>query len=605
MAIVRTLWNFITALKNTVGNLLFLALLGLIIFALFSQQRIQVPESAVLIIDPEGLIVNQKRAVDPIEGFLTGGQAEAEETLGRDIIDAIRAATDDERIKGIVLDLSKLAGSSLSLYDEIGRELLTFKQTDKPVYAFGSSYSQTQYFLAAYADKIYVDADAHSFLGGVFLQGFGSYPLYLKDALDKLSLSIHIFKAGVFKDAAETLTRQSMSEHSREANQLLVDSLWQQYLGTVSEQRGISAHAISNYIENYAEIMDAADADFVQASIEQGLVDEAITRSAWRKKIQELSGESGDTYNHINFRSYLAATRPTVPIENLGSDKIAVIVASGIILDGDQPPGQVGGDSVALLIRKARNNDSIKAIVLRVDSPGGSASASELIRSELALTQESGKPVVASFSGVAASGGYWIASTANQIYATSATVTGSIGVITIFPTIEQSLEKLGIESDGVGTTILSGAFDSTRAINPVFAKAVQLSVDHTYNKFLSLVAEGRGMTMAEADVIGQGRVWTGNQAIEHGLIDALGGMDDAVGSAAMLAGLDDYEIIYMEKELSPQEQLLQQILHSTVSLDAGLPSHVLPLLQRELSSLMTIIRHPGIYLQCLACSVTF
>ena len=262
MAIVRTLWNFITALKNTVGNLLFLALLGLIIFALFSQQRIQVPESAVLIIDPEGLIVNQKRAVDPIEGFLTGGQAEAVETLGRDIIDAIRSAADDERIKGIVLDLSKLVGSSLSLYDEIGRELLTFKQTDKPVYAFGSSYSQTQYFLAAYADKIYVDADAHSFLGAVFLQGFGSYPLYVKDALDKLSLSMHVFKAGEFKDAAETLTRQSMSEYSREANQLLVDSLWQQYLGTVSEQRGISAHAISNYIENYAEIMDAADANF-------------------------------------------------------------------------------------------------------------------------------------------------------------------------------------------------------------------------------------------------------------------------------------------------------------------------------------------------------
>ncbi len=605
MAIVRTLWNFITALKNTIGNLFFVALICLIVFALTSQRRIQVPEAAVLTIDPEGFIVNQKQAIDPLAGLFGGGQAQEMETNARDIIEAIRTARNDARIKGIVLDLSKLAGSSLSLYEEIGQELQKFKETKKPIYAFGESYSQSQYFLAAHADKIYVDADAQSFPGGVFLHGFASYPLYLKDALDKLSLTMHIFKAGIFKDAAETLTRQSMSDYSREANQLLVDNLWQHYLTRVAEQRGITTQTISNYIANYSEIIYPLDADIVDASIKIGLIDKQLTRTAWQKEMQELTGKSGENYYQIDFRRYLAATKSSIHLQSPGTDKIAIIVASGPILDGEQPPGQVGGNSVAELIRKARNDNDIKAIVLRVDSPGGSVSASELIRNELALAQKRGKPVVASLSGVAASGGYWIASTANRIFATPATVTGSIGVISVFVTLERSLEKLGIVSDGVGTTVLSGALDSARAINPVFAEALQLSVDRTYNKFLSLLTEGRGMTMIEANSISQGRVWTGTQAIKFGLVDALGNIDDAVGSAAMLADLDDYEIIYMEKELSPQEQLLQQVINSTLPINAKSSSTIFPSIRPELRSLMAMIRQPGIYSQCLACNVAF
>lgn len=605
MAIVRTLWNLITTLKNTIGNIVFVALVCLIIFLLSSQQRIQVPESAVLTIDPEGLIVNQKQVIDPLAGLFNGGQGQAMETNARDLIEAIRAAANDTRIKGIVLDLSKLTGSSLSLYEEIGKALQIFKETSKPVYAFGSSYSQTQYFLASYANKIYVDSNAQSFPEGVFLHGFGTYPLYLKEALDKLSLSMHIFKAGMFKDAAETLTRQSMSDYSREANQLLVDDLWQQYLGNVSERRGISTRSITEYIESYSNVIDGADADFVQASIKSGLVDEQITRKAWHEQIQELTGKSGENYYQINFRRYLTASKPSLSVKAPGADKIAIIVASGTILDGEQPPGQIGGNSIAHLIQKARSNQSIKAIVLRIDSPGGSVLASELIRSELELAQEAGKPVVASLSGVAASGGYWIASTANRIFATPATVTGSIGVISVFATIEKSLEKLGIKSDGVGTTSLSGTFNSSRAINPIFEKVLQLSVDSTYDKFLSLVARGRGMTIEEVDAIGQGRVWTGSQAIKLGLVDALGGIGDAVTSAAMLADAENYEIIYLEKELTAQEQLLQQVLNSTITLEASLPPTIFPATLPELRSLFSLISRPGIYSQCLACSVTF
>ena len=602
MFILRAIWNLISAFKNALGNILLLTLVAAVIFGLISKNVPQVPKSAALVINPTGFIVNQTSAVDPVEQFLAGDQGENSETLARDLIDAIRQAKNDDRIGAIVLEVSKLAGSSLSLYGEIGKELSAFKDSGKPVYAFGDSFSQTQYFLASYADELYINADSHSFLGGVFLQGLGSYPLYLKEALNKLFVSVHVFKAGVYKDAAETLTRQSMSEYSRQATQLLVDNLWQSYLETVSRERGIAADDISEYIENYADILDDSGGDFGKLAVAQGLIDDEISRSDWRAKMQKVVGKSGDTYQHIDFRSYLAATKS--PIRNPESDKIAVIVASGNILDGDHPPGQVGGDSVARLIREARTEDDIKAIVLRIDSPGGSASASELIRNELALTQAAGKPVVASFSGVAASGGYWIASTANRIFATETTITGSIGVFSIFPTAEQTLNKLGIKSDGVGTTSLSDAFDFTRSLNPMFAKALQISVDHTYDKFIALVSEGRGMTREAVDAIAQGRVWTGAQGLEHGLVDAIGGIDDALASAATLAGLDDYDLVYLEKRLTAQEQILQQLLNSKLMTGSALSSSIMSKMYRDIGFVSDLIEKPGVYLHCVPCNVT-
>ena len=602
MFILRAIWNLISAFKNALGNILLLTVVAAVIFGLISKNVPQVPKSAALVINPTGFIVNQTSAVDPVEQFLAGDQGENSETLARDLIDAIRQAKNDDRIGAIVLEVSKLAGSSLSLYGEIGKELSAFKNSGKPVYAFGDSFSQTQYFLASYADELYINADSHSFLGGVFLQGLGSYPLYLKEALNKLFVSVHVFKAGVYKDAAETLTRQSMSEYSRQATQLLVDNLWQSYLETVSRERGIAADDISEYIENYADILDDSGGDFGKLAVAQGLIDDEISRSDWRAKMQKVVGKSGDTYQHIDFRSYLAATKS--PIRNPESDKIAVIVASGNILDGDHPPGQVGGDSVARLIREARTEDDIKAIVVRIDSPGGSASASELIRNELALTQAAGKPVVASFSGVAASGGYWIASTANRIFATETTITGSIGVFSIFPTAEQTLNKLGIKSDGVGTTSLSDAFDFTRSLNPMFAKALQISVDHTYDKFIALVSEGRGMTLEAVDAIAQGRVWTGAQGLEHGLVDAIGGIDDALASAATLAGLDDYDLVYLEKRLTAQEQILQQLLNSKLMTGSALSSSIMSKMYRDIGFVSDLIEKPGVYLHCVSCNVT-
>ena len=599
------IWNFITALKNAAGNLIFLAIVVLILVAVFNQRTREVPGSAVMIINPEGMIVEQKRAVDPVEQLFAGDNARNPETLGRDIREAIELATDDDRIKALALDLDNLDGSTLALYDAIGKTLETFKDTGKPVYAFGSGYSQSQYYLASYADKIYIDESAIRPLGGVFLQGFGAYPLYMKSALDKLQVTMHVVRAGVYKDAGEIFVRDDMSEFSRESNQELVDTLWDSYLTTVADQREITREEILSYINNYDSLLLEQTANPALLSVQQGLVDDLISRREWRDEMQSISGASDDSYNQIDYRSYLGAVRPAIPVQNPATEKVAVIVARGTILDGDQPTGNIGGESLARLIRKARNSDNIKAIVLRIDSRGGSSSASELIRSELAEAQASGKPVVASMGGYAASGGYWIASTANKIFSQETTVTGSIGVFATFPTFERSLRYLGLNSDGVGTTSLSGSFNVFSEINPIFERTLQSSVHHTYQKFLSLVAEGRGLTIEGVDAVAQGRVWTGARALEHGLVDAIGDVDDAIESAAMLADLDEFDVVYLEKELSPQEQLLRQIMESGFAMLPPVSTDLVSIIPPELQTLSKMVGSPTLYLQCLDCRISF
>lgn len=602
---MKRVWHFITALKNAIGNLFFVLIVGAVIFALFSQQSVSVPESAVMIIDPEGTIVEQERALDPVQQFLSGDSQEDPETLGRNVVEAIELAAEDDRIKAIALDLSKLSGSTMNQYDAIGKALHHFKERNKQVFAFGVGYSQSQYYLASFADQVYVDQDSMQTLGGVFLQGFGAYPIYVKSALEKLHVNMHVIKAGTYKDAAEMYQRDDMSEYSRESNQEWVDFLWDSYLSTIAEQRDIEKSSIVEYINNYDSLLENVELDPAQLAIDHGLIDKKLSRSQWREEMQEIAGDTGDTYQHIDYRSYLNAVRPPIPVVDPTSDKVAVIIAKGTILDGDQPSGDVGGDSVAQLIRRARNSDDIKAIVLRIDSPGGSPSASELIRTELAATQASGKPVVASMGGYAASGGYWIASTANKIFAAETSITGSIGVVATFPTFENTLKQIGVHSDGVGTTNLSGSFNSLQEINPHFKKVLESSVRRTYSKFLSLVSEGRGLTLEEADSVAQGRVWTGARALEHDLIDAIGDLDDAVKSAAVLADVSNYDVIYLEKQLTPKEQLIKELLQVSVSVLPALPTNFSKLIQPEISALLELVREPGVYLQCMSCRITF
>lgn len=602
---MKKIWQFLTALKNGTGNLLFLAVIVFVIVALVSQDSESIPESAVMIVDPEGVIVEQLRSIDPFEQLLAGENSEDAETLGRDLIDAIKLAESDDRIKAIALDLSKLQGTTLNQYDDIGNALNSFKDGGKPVFVFGSRYTQSQYYLASFADTIYIDKESLPAMGGVFLQGFGAYPLYLKSALDKLQVSMHVIKAGIYKDAAETYLRDDMSDESRESTQEIIDFLWDSYLAKISRHRDLSPEAIIHYINNYDSLLDQTERGPAGLALEQGLIDGLVTRAEWRSELQAISGESGDTYKHVVYRSYLQSMRPPIPVQNPATDKIAVIIAKGTILDGDQPAGDTGGDTVAKMIRKARSSKNIKAIVLRVDSPGGSAGASELIRSELAATQESGIPVVASMGGYAASGGYWISSTANKIFASETTITGSIGVFSIFPTFERSLDYLGVHSDGVGTTSLSGAMNNFDEINPIFKRTLQTSVNQTYNRFLSLVSEGRGLSIEEADSVAQGRVWSGSRALEHGLVDAIGDVNAAIESAAVLADLTDYDVVYMKKELSAREQILRQVLQSSIGILPPMQTSVFSMIPAELKTLTQITRSPSLYLQCTNCKIIF
>ncbi len=602
---MKKVWQIITALKNAIGNLLFIAFIVIVVVALVGQESEGIPASAVMIVDPEGVIVEQLRPIEPIEEFLRGGESLNAETLGRDLVDAIQLARTDDRIKAIALDLSRLQGTTLNQYDDIGNALDSFKDSGKPVFAYGTSYTQSQYYLASFADTIYIDKQSLPVMGGVFLQGFGVYPLYLKSALDKLQVSMHVLKAGIYKDAAETYLRDNMSDESRESTQEVIDFLWESYLSKITRHRNISAEAITNYISNYATLLDQTENGPAELALELGLIDGLVTTAEWRSKMQAISGESGDTFEHVVYRSYLQSMRPPMPERNPAADKIAVIIAKGTILDGEQPAGEVGGDTIAKLIRKAKNSKNVKAIVLRVDSPGGSAAASELIRTELLAAQERGKPVVASMGGYAASGGYWISSTANKIFASETTITGSIGVFTIFPTFERSLDYLGVHSDGIGTTSLSGAMNNFKEINPVFKRVLQNSVNQTYNKFLALVSEGRGLSIEEADSVAQGRVWSGSRALEHGLIDGIGDVNVAIESAAVLAGLTDYDVVYIEQELSPRELFLRQVLQSAVSILPPVQTGLFPGIPTELKTLTQMVRSPSIYLQCTNCKITF
>lgn len=602
---MKKVWQFITALKNAIGNLLFIGFIAFVIVALAGRESEGIPASALLVVDPEGVIVEQLRPIDPIEEFLRGEESENAETLGRELVEAIQLAGTDDRIRGIALDLSRLQGTTLNQYDDIGSALDDFKNSGKPVFAYGTHYTQSQYYLASFADTIYIDKDSLPVMGGVFLQGFGAYPLYLKSALDKLQVSVHVLKAGIFKDAGETFLRDDMSDESKESTQELIDFLWDSYLSKITRHRNIDAEAITNYIDNYGTLLDQTETGPAELALELGLIDGLVTGTEWRSEMQGISGESGDTFEQVSYRTYLRSMRPPIPDQNPVADTIAVIIAKGTILDGEQPAGEVGGDTITKLIRKAKNSENVKAIVLRVDSPGGSAVASETIRNALVAAQASGKPVVASMGGYAASGGYWISSTANKIFASETTITGSIGVFTIFPTFERSLDYLGIHSDGIGTTPLSGAMNNFEEINPVFKRVLQNSVEATYNKFLSLVSEGRGLSIEQADSVAQGRVWSGSRALEHGLIDGIGDVNVAIESAAVLAGLTDYDVVYMEKELSSRELFFRQVLQSAVSILPPVQTGLFPVIPAEVKVLTQMVRSPSIYLQCANCQITF
>jgi len=601
------IWCIINAARNIILNLVFFTLvIGFIAILTSSDERISVPDNTALVLNLKGDLVEQKRFVDPMNLLINdpfGRLEENPEVLISDIVDVIENAKTDERVSLLVLHLQRLERAGLSKLQTIGKALTDFKTSGKKIVALGGMYSQSQYYLASYADDIWLNNK-----GYLMLDGFCRYQLYFKSALEKLSISQHVFRVGTFKSAVEPYLRDDMSEEAKTANQLWLNDLWSQYKEDVAQQRELNVSDFDETTEALVTKFKAANGSFAEYALDNGWVDVLKSRQQMRDELIAVVGKNdeGDSFNQIGFKDYLKAITPPIPVE-LPGDKIGIIVAKGEILDGSQLPGLVGGDSTARLLREARYDKDIKAVVLRVDSPGGSAYASEIIRQEIDLLQAAGKPVIASMGTVAASGGYWISSSADKIYAAPTTITGSIGIYGMFMTFENSLSKLGVYTDGVGTTELAG-FGVTRPLTDGMADVFQLNIDRGYQDFISLVATHRNMTLEQVDAIAQGRVWSGLKAKELGLVDELGDLQAAVNAAAELAELEQFHTKVIEKELSPQDKFLQNLVGSASVLfnrplerSTGPASQFMQKLHDEITRFDNFNDPQGIYSFCLTC----
>jgi len=427
-----------------------------------------------------------------------------------------------------------------------------------------------------------------------------------------LMIQFHVFRVGTYKSALEPFLRDDMSEYAKEANLSWLSVLWDTYAGTIAELRGLPPEAVDDYINNVSENLSLVKGDTAQLALDHGLVDALKTRDEVREELIALVGEDEDemTINKIQFDDYLAAIKPQQKQTRDDTSKVGVIVAKGIILDGVQPAGKIGGDTLTDLIRQARLDDEVKALVLQIDSPGGSALASELIRRELELTRQSGKPVIASMSSIAASGGYWIASPADEIWAAPTTITGSIGIYSAFATLEKSLDYLGIHNDGVGTTRVADAFDTARPLNPIIADSMEQIIQHNYRRFIKTVSEGRNLTLQDVEKIAQGRVWSGKTAKELGLIDQFGNLQDAVQSAASMVNLKDYDVIYIEQPQTAREKLIKRLNHflagianNTLGSVAHPAVRFFKKLGPELEAMIELNDPQGVYAYCLVCDV--
>lgn len=537
-------------LRVTIANLLILAILALGIVLLFAgPDPVEVPHGGALVAAPGGSIVEQAGAQDPLS-LLTGGVQG--QTVLPDLLDGIAKARDDDRISTLVLDVTSLGYVAPAQLEVLGAALDAFRRDEgKKIIAKSRFYGRDQYYVASFADEIYVHP-----MGDVMPTGYGMFRNYYQGLFDLLDVNVHVFRVGTYKEFVEPYTRTDMSPAAREANQVLVDSLWSRYVDRVAENRGIEPDQFIDYVARYDELLAGVGGNAAELALQHGLVDGILVNQEVTERLREVVGEDGESYRRVGFGDYV---QPRIP--PLFGDVIGVIAATGSIVMGEAPRGTIGAKTMAGLLRQAREDDAVKAVVLRIDSGGGSALASEIIRREVVRVQEAGKPVVASMAGTAASGGYWIAATADEIWAAPTTITGSIGIFGLMPTFEETLGRVGVTYDGVRTGPLVG--DSvTGGISDAMASVLQATVDYGYRQFIDLVASGRDMTTEEVEAVAEGRVWTGESAHELGLVDHLGHLADAVDSAAALADVERFKVRYIEEPLSPQEMLLQQAMEN-------------------------------------------
>ncbi|WP_052367754.1 signal peptide peptidase SppA [Algiphilus aromaticivorans] len=508
---------------------------------------VNVEDNTALVIAPSGALVESVDA-DPMQRALEQFAGEPpRQTAVRDVVEALDRAREDERIALAVLKLDELSSAGIAAVDEIAEAAARFRESGKPLHVWASMLTQPQYALAAQADEISLDP-----FGGAWIEGFSVYPNYFVGLFDKLGVDVEVFRVGQFKSAVEPFIRQDMSEQARRANQLWLDSLWQGWLKRVSRVRESAGEAIPALLGELPDRLEASDGDIASVLKDAGVVDRLETLTEFRERMGETVGmeeEGHGSFRQIHYRSYMRATEAA----SVDPDKpeIRVVTVQGMIVDGQGEPGTAGGDAIARKLDAARRDDKVRAVVLRIDTPGGSVLASERIRRAVTQLQAEDKPVVASMASQAASGGYWIAMDADTILAYDATITGSIGVFGLWLSASDGLDKLGITTDGVGTTPIAGALRPDRPLDDNMQRVLQSGVEHAYDSFIKGVAEGRDMPTEAVEAIAQGRVWSGEQALERGLIDGLGSLEMATGRAAELAGLeaDSYRVGYPPHEI--------------------------------------------------------
>ncbi|MGS1077000.1 signal peptide peptidase SppA [Pseudoxanthomonas beigongshangi] len=550
------------------GFLLFLIMFMILLAGISSSSAVKpVIDRTTLVVAPEGRLVEQY-STDPATRALAKllNDKDAEEIQLRDLVRAIDAAREDKKIERMMLRVDRLQPTGYASLREVAAALERFRASGKQIVAFGENLGQHQYLLAAQANEVYLDP-----MGGLLLEGLGRYRQYFRQALqEKLGVDVHVFRVGEFKSAVEPYVLDAASAEAKEADLFWMNDVWQRYLGDVAKARKLTPQQLAAGIDTLPEGIAAAGGDLAKFALQQKLVDGLKTREDVENLLIErgVADEDSDTgFRQVTLDGYLAhldAQRATTLDKRA---QIAVVVAEGEITDGEQPAGRIGGESTSALLREARDDEDVKAVVLRVDSPGGGVFASEQIRREVAALKAAGKPVVVSMGDLAASGGYWISMNADRIYADPSTITGSIGIFGMIPTVPRTLEKIGVHTDGVGTTRFAGAFDITRPLDPAVGQVIQSIINKGYADFTGKVADARKKPVEAVDEVARGRVWSGAQAKERGLVDELGGMQAATEYAAQLAklgGTDKYRVRYIEQNASPFAQFMGRMAGSRI-----------------------------------------
>jgi protease-4 len=585
------LWNGLDFTRRLVVNLVFLVLLVLVISALFGGGEPRIKDKTTLVLDPKGEIVEQFSGSPADVALAKALGDEVPQTQLRDLLKVLEEAAKDDNITQVLLKLDGFGGAGVSTLREVGRAIDEFQKSGKKVIAWSEFMDQTGYYLAAHADEVYVHPD-----GMVLLEGLGRYRNYYRSALEKIGVQMHVFRVGTYKSAVEPYLLDGPSDAAREADAYWLNDVWTVFLEDVAKARNLEAANLTAMIDELPQRVAAVGGDLAQLAVNEKLVDGVKTIDQIRTMLISSGSKDDDkeTFRQIRMDDY--RKRFPAPRAIGDASQIGVIVAQGGIVDGSHPQGTIGGNSTSELVRRAREDKNIKAVVLRVDSPGGSGFASELIRRELELTRAAGKPVVISMGDIAASGGYWISMTSDVIYAEPTTITGSIGIFGLFPDASRTMDTLGLHTEGTTTTWLAGALDPRRPLDPRVGDLLQTVINSGYQDFIGKVATSREKTPEEIDAVAQGRVWSGSQALERGLVDKMGGLKDAIADAAERAKLgDDYQLVYVEREQTGFEKFMssftsraRSIVRAGIS-DAFLPGWMQPRLASEVSRDLAVL----------------